>query len=362
MTTRASFLPIALPPAASSGERRPALFSIPVVEPVTLRHPACDIDDHCLALPTFDKLFPAKHAQQELFHEFGAPVLEQLHALLHPAIERHGNLPGPRKGFRVFDRGFVTDDVRRHQRETLHDVQRLTVEVPGPVEPRLVVEMPRIHHECVALPSSEGVAHPCVVRWVVDCIQMNRAGRGAERIRHVNLVRAVCDLDRIGHVHPARRSWQITLQLRTAIDPVCGILLFDLQRFGRVWDPAIALYHPNRSRYATGSPERQRGCRGHLRVLVRVDSRLRHCAWAGLVSLEIPVRFVVGLPDAAEIWFADDTSWHFHLAGRSCDPQRKDCAGSGRGDCYPNQRRFRSASHTTCFSLCTGCGPATYFK
>src|SRR5262245_13501006 len=131
IAARASCLPIGDPPAAfrASLDSR-SLFPIPVVEPVTLWYLSRDVDDPRLGLPPLDQLLPPKHAQEELFDELRAPVLEQLDSRFHPAIERHRNLPRPRKRFRVVDRGFVSDHVWRHQRKALLDVQCLTVEIP----------------------------------------------------------------------------------------------------------------------------------------------------------------------------------------------------------------------------------------
>ena len=60
--------------------------------------------------------------------------------VLEAPIERHPHLPGPREHFRIFNRDFVHQVIGTDGRVALDDVQRVAVEVPGAVEPGLVVE------------------------------------------------------------------------------------------------------------------------------------------------------------------------------------------------------------------------------
>jgi hypothetical protein len=121
------------------------------------------------------------------------------------------------------------------------------------------------------------------------------------------LVRTLSDLERIGHVHRARNARQVTFQFRIAVNPVIGVLLLDRQRFGCVRDLTVALHDTKRSGHAPDGAERNDGGRGHPRVLIRIDARLRHGARARLVGLQVPVRFVIGLPDSAEVGSRPDT-------------------------------------------------------
>src|SRR5713226_10179086 len=115
---------------------RPAtLLTVPPIEAVTGRHLTSNVDRHGLAFPVLNQLLLAKTSLHELFDEFVAAKVEKLHVRLHPAIERHRDPPRPRKDLRIFDRHFVSNDVRRNQREALHQMQRVAVEIPGAVEP-----------------------------------------------------------------------------------------------------------------------------------------------------------------------------------------------------------------------------------
>src|SRR5258708_27730623 len=97
----------------------------------------------------------AKLPEQELLRKFNSAVLEQLHVRIHPAIDRHRDAPWPRKHLRVFDGDFVTDDVWRLERKTLDEMQGVAMEVSGAVEPVPAVEIRDVHHQRVAVPSSD---------------------------------------------------------------------------------------------------------------------------------------------------------------------------------------------------------------
>src|SRR2546425_4369465 len=97
-------------------------------------------------------LLPQRPVHQFL-DELDALELEKLCALVLPAIERHPNLPRPRKHLRVLDRDLVVEHVRAHGREPLDDVQRLAVEVARAVEPCLVVEPRHVDDERVPFPA-----------------------------------------------------------------------------------------------------------------------------------------------------------------------------------------------------------------
>src|SRR5437879_10758786 len=117
------------------------LLTVPLIEAVAWRHLASDVDRHGLAFPMLNQLLLAKTSVHELFDEFVAAKVEKLHVRLHPTIERHRDPPRPSKDLRIFDRHFVPNDVRRHRREALDQVQCVAVEIPGAVEPTPVVEI-----------------------------------------------------------------------------------------------------------------------------------------------------------------------------------------------------------------------------
>src|SRR5437762_2979031 len=87
-------------------------------------------------------------------------IFEQPEVLLCMAVEDHAHLPRPREDFRILDGRLVIDVIRIAERIALDDVQRVTVEVPGTIEPGLVVEIGHVDDERVAIPASAGIAHP----------------------------------------------------------------------------------------------------------------------------------------------------------------------------------------------------------
>src|SRR5262245_31820296 len=89
----------------------PSTSLVPVIEAVTGRHLALDIDPHGFALPVSDQRCLAKMSVHEFLGEFVAAKLEQLHVGLHPAIDRHGDAPRPREDLGVLDRHLVPDHV-----------------------------------------------------------------------------------------------------------------------------------------------------------------------------------------------------------------------------------------------------------
>src|SRR5207244_2645524 len=107
--------------------------------------------------------------------------------------------------------------------------------------------------------------------------------------------------------HRAWNAWQVTLQFRIAVNPMFGIFLLDCRGFRCVGDLTIALHHAERSGNATSRTERKHRRRGHLGVRVGIHALLHHCSRTRFVRLQVPVRFVVGLPDTAEVGLAVGT-------------------------------------------------------
>src|SRR5262252_3046110 len=141
-------------PVTTSG-RAPPLPAVPLIEEVTRRYLAGDIDDHSIAFPMLDQWLLAEISVHELLGEFVAAEFEQLNVRLHATIERHGDAPRPREDFGVFDRRFVPDDVGRPQRESLDHVQRVAMKVAGAVEPAPVVEIGHVDNQRVTVPPSD---------------------------------------------------------------------------------------------------------------------------------------------------------------------------------------------------------------
>src|ERR1700737_5275995 len=93
-----------------------ALLTVPLIEPVTGRHLASDVDRHGLAFPVLNQLLLTKTSVHELFDEFVAAKVEKLHVRFHPTIEWHGDPPRPSKDLRIFDYHFVPNDASGHGR------------------------------------------------------------------------------------------------------------------------------------------------------------------------------------------------------------------------------------------------------
>src|SRR4029077_11590424 len=141
-------------------QQRPLILlaAIPIIKAVTRGNLASDIDGHRFAFPVLHQWLLAKTSVHELLDELIAAKLEKLHIRLHAAIERHGDPPRPSKDLGIFDGHFVLNDVGRHQREALDQVQCVAMEIAGAIEPTPVVEIGHVHDESVSLPVSNGVA------------------------------------------------------------------------------------------------------------------------------------------------------------------------------------------------------------
>ena len=179
------------------------------------------------------------------------------------------------------------------------------MKIPRPVEPVLAVEACHVDDQSVAFPVADGMTHVCVVRRRLDFIQVDRARRIGKCECHLNFSCALDDLERIRHVHCPWNAGQVTLQLRIAVDPVCAVLLFHRGRFWFVRNFATVLDHTHRSRYSGRGTKREHGCCRHAsEFIARINTGLRHRSCACFVSLQVPIRFIVGLPDAAEVGLA----------------------------------------------------------
>ena len=171
------------------------------------------------------------------------------------------------------------------------------MEVPGPVEPGLRREARHVDDERVAFPPRDGVAHVGFGRIGLDLVQVNGALGARELEDHHDLGRALDDLKLVRHVHRARNARQEALDFRIAVQPVVEVLLLPLRRPRLVRD-LVALDHAEVGGYPADRAQRNDRRRQHRHVLVHAG--LGHHRTRG-VGLEVPVRAVVGLPDAAEV-------------------------------------------------------------
>ncbi len=129
------------------------------------------------------------------------------------------------KTLRIFDGGFVGNHIRAGARVALHHVQLVAMEIPSAVEPGLIVEAGDVDHQRVALPVSDGLAHPRIRRSGSGIFQKNVAHRARVLIDERQRAGAFENLERVGHVSGARHAGQIALDLRIAIQPVLLVLL-----------------------------------------------------------------------------------------------------------------------------------------
>ena len=122
-----------------------------------------------------------------------------------------------------------------------------------------------------------------------------------KRERHVDLVRALDDLEGIGHVHGARDARQVALEFGIPVDPVFPVLLLDRERLRRVRNPPLTTNDPHRAGNTGRRPERDERGRRHPGVLIGIRALLGHPGRECLVGLEIPMRLVQCLPDPVEV-------------------------------------------------------------
>src|SRR5688572_18046983 len=180
---------------------------------------------------------------EQLFGELHALELEQLHVRLERAVERHAALPRPPERLRVRHRGFVDERVLALQRVTLLDRQRLGVVVAGAVEPRRVVETVHRDDQRVAVPLAVRPPHPAVHRRLGVIRHVDDAVRARILVHEQDVLLALDDLERIGHVVRARDARHVALGFRIALRPAGAKLLTLLQRRRRVGNHAVGRIH-----------------------------------------------------------------------------------------------------------------------
>src|SRR5579863_1473608 len=127
------------------------------------------------------------------------------------AIKRHSHFPRPRKYFRVLDGGFVIDGVGARGSVAFDYMQGVTMEVPRPVEPCLIVKTSDVDNERIALPMADRPAHPRIIGTLQLAIHIDGSSGTRELIGHEDVFGSLKDLKRIRHVCGARHARHITL-------------------------------------------------------------------------------------------------------------------------------------------------------
>src|SRR5262245_3807432 len=145
--------------ATKTSSTRAASPTVPVIELLTRRDLPRDVNDDGVSFPALHQLLLAQISVQELFDEFDAAILHELRVRLQAAIQRHGDSPRAGKGLRILDRHLIVDGVWADRREALDQVQRVAMEIPGPVEPVLAVEVRHIDDQRVPFPVAHGMPH-----------------------------------------------------------------------------------------------------------------------------------------------------------------------------------------------------------
>ena len=100
------------------------------------------------------------------------------------------------KTFGSLERGFVLHHIGTDRRVAFDHVQRFTVEIPRPVEPRLVDETRHIDHERVAFPVASRPSHPCVAWTVPHLVHVNQSAGAGKGVGDNNLACSLDDLKR----------------------------------------------------------------------------------------------------------------------------------------------------------------------
>src|SRR5262249_50966294 len=192
---------------------------------------------------------------EQLLGVLRALEFEELHVFLETTIERHADLPGSGKDFRILDRGFVRQVIRTEGGEALHHMQALGVEIPGSVEPMLAGrplwrekdgcgEGRDIDDERIRLPSPVRPPHPTIDGRLSRLAHVDFATgiRVLVHDRHPfpTAADAGKDLKRIRQIRGAWYTRQMTLQLRVERQPVLVVLLLFGERPRLVGDlPAL---------------------------------------------------------------------------------------------------------------------------
>src|SRR3989442_1136693 len=170
-----------------------------VDNPSRIEHPPCLSAERLLAPLTVQQLLDELHALE----------IHELRVLLQTPVEGHADLPRAREDFGVFDRGLVREDVGARAPVAFNDMQRVAVEVTGSVEPALIVEARHVDDQRVSFPVADRLAHPRVYRSGAGIFQIDVANGARVFVGEKDRLRALKNLERIGHVGGARHAGQV---------------------------------------------------------------------------------------------------------------------------------------------------------
>ena len=153
-------------------------------------------------------------AVQQFFDKLHALEIQELRVLFLAPVERHAHLPRAREDVRIFDSCFVRDHIRAGARVALHHVQLVAMEISGAIKPCLIVQVGYVDHQGVALPASDGLAHPRVCRSGSGVFQKNVPHGAGVLVNERERAGALQNLERVGHVGGARHPGEIAFDLR----------------------------------------------------------------------------------------------------------------------------------------------------
>ena len=159
------------------------------------------------------------------------------------------------------------------------------MEIPGPVEPREIVEAGRIDDQGFSLPPAIRPSHPTIRRRFLVLVHVDRADRTGKGVDHHDVLLRLEDLERRRHVVGARHTRQITFDFRVERQALFEVLFLSRGRRRLIGERA-----------ALDDPEtRNHGACGSKRC---------HRPWRSAMALDIPIRFGERLPDTIEVGFA----------------------------------------------------------
>ena len=115
-------------------------------------------------------------------------------------VERHADLPRPRKGLGILDGGLIHEGVGATRRVAFSHLKGVAVEIARTVELGLAVQIRHRYHQGVAFPMPVGPAHPAIRRSLGRLIHIDRPHRACEFIRDHDRAHLLDNLERIRHV------------------------------------------------------------------------------------------------------------------------------------------------------------------
>src|SRR6266446_4329960 len=168
--------------------------------------------------PLIRNLFPRHQSRRGslepalgLFLQSVALVIQYLNILFLPTVQGHAHFPGPRKHLGVLDRDLIGDVVGAGAPVALDHVQGVAMEIAGPVEPGLVVEIDRVDDQRIPFPSATRHPQPEIdMPRKMRTIRVDRADRVDIFVDDHHGVSSLKNLKGIGHIGDAWDARQIT--------------------------------------------------------------------------------------------------------------------------------------------------------